>query len=214
MASKSAGTLRAYLHRTCGKHALPGLLITEGPKSTERCDFYRRQCCRVPLPELKDAQDKLALYEEAAAAAVTDPTNPVLKAKAEKLLTAATQTALELGYSVADMRECLDCLSCGWDVCMPKCPLEWDDTKSATFKKYETVLQTNGVSVASELREVKTTRKGLMEHRAPPPLHRSTAPPLHHSTTASPLHLAASHLAASHLTASQFTPPHHHHPHI
>ena len=42
--------------------------------------------------------------------------------------------------------------------------MECDATKKATIKKYVPKLQSNGVSVQSELREEETTRKGLMEH--------------------------------------------------
>ena len=179
-ASKSAGTLRAYLHRTCGKRSLPGLKITEGPKSTELCDFYQRKCCRVPLPELKDAHLQLAAYEAAATAERASPQDGSLQRQTAKLLTAATQTALQMGYSIADLVHSLDCRECGWDACMPHCPLEWDAIKGGTVKKYVPVLQTNGVSVQSELREVQTTRQGLMEHRAPPPRTPVSHTPLFH----------------------------------
>lgn len=72
-ASKSAGTMRAYLHRPCGKRSEPLLTIDEGPNSTEQVAFYRRQCCRVPLPELKDVNMLLLQASAAAAAAVANP---------------------------------------------------------------------------------------------------------------------------------------------
>ena len=162
-ASKSAGTFRAYLHRSCGKHSAPELLIHDGPKTTETAEFYRRQCCRVPLPELKDVDRVVTEADDASAAAAASPADAPLKAKAEKLKAQATKMALEMHISVDDVRECRDCQMCGWDACMPRCPLEWDATKKATIKKYVPKLQSNGVSVQSELREEETTRKGLME---------------------------------------------------
>jgi hypothetical protein len=44
-ASRSAGTLRTYLHRRCGKVAMPGLRITQGANSTESVDFYNAVAC-------------------------------------------------------------------------------------------------------------------------------------------------------------------------
>ena len=59
---------------------------------------------------------------------------------------------------------------------MPRCAQEWDDAKPATLKKYVPTLQANGVSVVSELQEVTTTRRGLMEHGAPPPSYCDSPP--------------------------------------
>ena len=163
-ASKSAGTFRAYLHRVCGKRATPQLLIHDGPNTTETVEFYRRQCCRVPLPELKDVDHVVRQSAAAVVAAAANPADTALKSKAEKLAAQAAKMALELGYSIDDIIDCRDCESCGWEACMPVCPIEWDATKKATIKTYVPVLQSNGVSVQSELREQETTRKGLMEH--------------------------------------------------
>ena len=180
-ASKSSGSLRTYLHSTCGKRSIPGLKITEGPKSAEVCEFYRRQCCRVPLPELKEAQLLLQLSLDASAATAADPLDARLRGAATKAQAAAQRAAVELGYSAAEMLDSLDCRECGWELCMPRCPLEWDASKGATIKKYEQVLQTDGITVQSELREVRTTRQGLMEHRhsAGVDLNRRVLPPPH-----------------------------------
>ena len=163
-ASKSAGTMRAYLHRPCGKRSEPLLTIDEGPNSTEQVTFYRRQCCRVPLPELKDVNMLLMQASAAAAAAVANPADVACAAEAARLKAACEKSALQLGYSVDDVMECQDCKLCGWAACMPVCPVEWDETKPATIKAYVPVLQSNGVSVQSELQEQATTRKGLMQH--------------------------------------------------
>ena len=49
-ASKSFSALRAFVHAPCGKQSFDELRIESGPKSTEKVEFYARQCCRVPLP--------------------------------------------------------------------------------------------------------------------------------------------------------------------
>lgn len=174
-ASKSAGTLRAYLHRQCGKVSMPGLRISEGANSSETVDFYKRQCCRVPLPELKAVQLALTASDEATAATRANPTDAAAATKAKKLIDSVAKDAFKLGYSLADLRECRDCVDCGWEASMPLCSVEWDVSKPATIKKYIPTLQPNGVSVVSELREVTTTRKGLMDHGALP---RLLHPPL------------------------------------
>jgi hypothetical protein len=100
----------------------------------------------------------------ALASSAATPGDAGLQAAAKKAQEAAQQSALELHYSVAELLDSLDCADCGWDKCMPRCPVEWDATKHATVKKYVQVLQSNGVSVQSELHTVETTRLGLMEH--------------------------------------------------
>ena len=50
-ASSSLGKLRAFVHAPCGKQDFNALAIQSGPKSNETVAFYRRQCCRAPLPE-------------------------------------------------------------------------------------------------------------------------------------------------------------------
>ena len=49
-ASGSLGKLRAFVHAKCGKQSFPELAIDAGPKKTQEVLFYRRQCCRAPLP--------------------------------------------------------------------------------------------------------------------------------------------------------------------
>ena len=49
-ASSSLGKLRAFVHAPCGKQSFAELAIQSGPKSSETVEFYRRQCCRAPLP--------------------------------------------------------------------------------------------------------------------------------------------------------------------
>jgi hypothetical protein len=50
-ASGSLSKLRAFIHAPCGKVALPSLAIEAGPKAAETVKFYKRQCCRAPLPD-------------------------------------------------------------------------------------------------------------------------------------------------------------------
>ena len=45
-ASRSFAALRAFLHAPCGKVSLDELKIAQGPKSCEKVEMYRRQCCR------------------------------------------------------------------------------------------------------------------------------------------------------------------------
>ena len=107
--------------------------------------------CRVPLPELKEAQLRLKVSTDAAAALSASPGDASLQAAAVKAQTTAEQSACELGYSAAEMLDSLDCCDCGWDACMHRCPLEWDASKPATIKKYVQVLQSNGVAVQNRL---------------------------------------------------------------
>ena len=50
-ASSSLGKLRAFVHAPCGKRSYPELAIQSGPKFNDSVAFYRRQCCRAPLPD-------------------------------------------------------------------------------------------------------------------------------------------------------------------
>ena len=68
LASRSFAALRAFLHGSCGKQSCEALCITKGPKSCEKFELYRRQCCRVPLPEIADALQALAASDAATAA--------------------------------------------------------------------------------------------------------------------------------------------------
>ena len=49
-ASGSLGKLREFVHQPCGKQSFPELAIQAGPKMSSTVNFYRRQCCRAPLP--------------------------------------------------------------------------------------------------------------------------------------------------------------------
>ena len=50
-ASGSLGKLREFVHQPCGKQSFPELAIQAGPKkTTSTVEFYRRECCRAPLP--------------------------------------------------------------------------------------------------------------------------------------------------------------------
>ena len=49
-ASRSLSALRTFVHAPCGTASYPELAIKSGPKSRETVEFYRRACCRTPLP--------------------------------------------------------------------------------------------------------------------------------------------------------------------
>ena len=49
--SGSLAKLREFVHTPCGKVAFPSLAVEAGPKKRETVEFYRRQCCRAPLPK-------------------------------------------------------------------------------------------------------------------------------------------------------------------
>ena len=50
-ATRSPSALREFVHAPCGKEAFPALRIASGKYSSEAApEFYRRQCCRAPLP--------------------------------------------------------------------------------------------------------------------------------------------------------------------
>jgi len=168
-ASKSAGTLRTFLHRKCGKVSCPQLRIEDGPKSSEVVEFYRRQCCRVPLPELHDALVALEAADVAAdavssAKTARSPNLAALVAKAAKAMEIAKKLAMAERYTISELRACSNCTECSWESSMPHCPIEWDDSKPATYKAYRPRLTPDGNSCENELAEIRTTRKGLMEH--------------------------------------------------
>ena len=155
--------MRTFLHRTCGKISYPQLNIQAGPKKTERAEFYKRQCCRLPLPELREAIAALQEADAAAATASSAPSFASSKAALDARQKAERAADME-GYSIQEIRDLLDCTNCGWDACMPTCPIEWDEAKCATFKAYRPRLSANQQSVENELRIIETTRHGLMEH--------------------------------------------------
>ena len=50
-ATRSPSSLREFIHARCGKKPFPALRIASGKYSSEAApEFYRRQCCRAPLP--------------------------------------------------------------------------------------------------------------------------------------------------------------------
>ena len=158
--SRSSSTFRAYLHRVCGKVAYPALSIRDGPKAADDApEFYRRECCRVPLPELKAALP--AVLEWDAAVAEASATAPKLKALQEN----AVKLAGTVGLSVEDVRSCADCTKCGFGASMPRCPIEWEDgSKSASYKTYRPRLAPDGKTIQNELQQIACSRLEFMEH--------------------------------------------------
>ena len=79
---------------------------------------------------------------------------------------AADRLATSAGYALSEARQCMDCNQCGWDACMPHCPVEWkdEDQRVATIKKYVPRLAPDGQSWQNELRDIQCTRIELMEH--------------------------------------------------
>ena len=204
-ASRSFASLRAFLHAPCGKQRLAELIIAKGPKSCEKVEMYRRQCCRALLPEISNAlkeraaadeaadaaaslrakATEMAAADEAAAAAASlrakataaaeelaadvaaTATAAKAAAAAEKAVAVATAkataAATKAGYTPEEIRKLEDCKDCGLEACMPHCPIERDDSKPATWKEWRPRIEADGKSYQSELREIKGTRKGLME---------------------------------------------------
>eukprot|EP00962_Isochrysis_galbana_P023024 scaffold6909_cov125-Isochrysis_galbana.AAC.1 len=106
-ASRSFAALRAFLHAGCGKESLSELVISRGPKSCEKVEMYRRQCCRVPLPEIADALKAVAKADELAVGAAEGDK------KVAKAAEAAERAAAGQGYSVEEVRQLADCKKCG-----------------------------------------------------------------------------------------------------
>ena len=160
---KSSSTFRAFIHRHCGKVEQPALVITDGPKaSTSIPKFYQRQCCRVPLPELKPALEAVRVL----AVAVKDSAAPE---EIRKLQDTATRLAGAEGLSIDDVRSCMDCEKCDFLSSLPHCPVEWEDgPQTYSYKMYMPIVSADGNHTQNELREVKCSRRGLMEH-----LHRA-----------------------------------------
>jgi hypothetical protein len=171
LASRSFASLRAFLHAPCGKQSLDELLIAKGPKSCEKVKMYRRQCCRVPLPEIADALKAVAASDDAAATLAAQCAAKASKpdvATAQKAASAAHAKATAAaasagGYTIDEIRALADCDKCGLAVCMPRCPVEWDDAKPASYKKWCPIPATDGKSYRMELRKIDCTRKELME---------------------------------------------------
>ena len=88
------------------------------PPKAVRCELYRRQCCRVPLPELKEAQLLLQSSLDAATAAAVNPLDAGPRGAATKAQAAAQRAAVELGYAATKILDSLDCQDCGWETCM------------------------------------------------------------------------------------------------
>jgi len=95
------------LHAGCGKESLSGLVISRGPKSCEKVEMYRRQCCRVPLPEIADAVKAVAKADELAMGAAEGDKNVA------KAADAAKRAAVAHGYSLEEIRQLADCTKCG-----------------------------------------------------------------------------------------------------
>ena len=171
LASRSFSALRAFLHAPCGKQSLGELIISKGPKSCETVEMYRRQCCRVPLPEISDALEAVAAADAATAAAAEKRRAKASKTEleaADKAASVATAKATAKaakagGYTPDEIRSLANCDKCGLAACMPRCPVEWDDSKPATWKEWRAVPQPDGKSYRAELRTITGTRKGLME---------------------------------------------------
>jgi len=169
--SRSSTMFRSYLHRACGKERYEPLTIRDGPKAArENPAFYRRQCCRLPLPELKEALP--ALHEADAATAAAKAAKEaktegaaVLAVKADNAMAKATKLANDAGFSVGEVRSCDDCQSCGFDVGMPHCPIEWQDgARTAIVKDYRPRPTPDGQNIQTELRDIPCTRAELMQH--------------------------------------------------
>jgi len=169
--SKSSTMFRTFMHRACGKVAHPALMIRDGPKAAQEAPtFYRRQCCRLQLPELKEAMPAVREADAAAAAAAdakaaksTDAN--ALAAKANKAMATATRLAGAARFSVSEVRNCDDCRSCGFDVSMPRCPIEWENgAKTAVLKDYRPRPAPDGQTIQNELRDIPCSRAELMEH--------------------------------------------------
>ena len=129
--------------------------------------MYRRQCCRVPLPELSDALKALKHMDVAAAeaAAKREAKAPEQEVKAAQAAArkaaskAATEASKAGGYTCDEVRSLADCARCGWEVLMPICPVEWDDTKPASWKEWRPRIAADGKSYQQELQRVNGTRK-------------------------------------------------------
>ena len=95
------------MHAPCGKQSFDELRIESGPKTTEKVEFYARQCCRAPLPD------------------------------------GAVPAGME--------EECAPCERCGWDVMVPCCPVEYNDTADASWKEWRPRIEKDGKSYQEEL---------------------------------------------------------------
>ena len=154
------------------------------PGSSEHVEMYRRQCCRVPLPELKqalrarertDAADAFCkeldtelteakrLESPAAAIKRCEQSAACAQKTAARAAATASKTALDAGgYTAEDVRQLAYCNMCGWDKRMPTCPIEWADDKPATWKVWRPKMADDGKSYRKELTVVHGTRRGLM----------------------------------------------------
>ena len=143
-ASSSFAKLRSFLHAPCGKRSFNELIISQGPKSCEKVEMYKRQCCRVALPEISGAVKAMAAADKAAEAALAlrgaatvaarEPFAADLfatvamekaAAEAEKAVAPtaakAEKAARDAGYNVDEIRDLGDCNRCGWVAGMCAC---------------------------------------------------------------------------------------------
>ena len=130
----------------------------------------------MPLPELAEALKAVKHMDVTAAEAVSKreaaaPQQEVQAAEAAASK-AATKAAAEAskagGYTCAEVRLLADCDRCGWAALMPTCPIEWDDSKPATWKEWRPRVAADGKSYQQELQTVNGTRKARI-HTPPLP---------------------------------------------
>ena len=58
-------------------------------------------------------------------------------------------TIILLGFNTQE--ECAPCQRCGWDMTVPCCPLEYNDTPDATWKEWRPRIEKDGKSYQEEL---------------------------------------------------------------
>ena len=59
--------------------------------------------------------------------------------------------------------ECAPCNKCGWDVIVPHCPVEYNDTMDAQWKEWRPRIEKDGKSYQEELVIVNGSRREFMQ---------------------------------------------------
>lgn len=146
--SRSSRSFRDYMHRPCGKANHVDLKCVDGPNMTEKVEIHRRQCCRFQLHSMAPAcQATRELHE----AKRTSDGSSRSKELISKKTSACNLQCSKVGFTVEEVEQCMDCEKCGFDRCLARCPVEWDENEPAAYKAYKPRLSADGKSYQNEL---------------------------------------------------------------
>lgn len=147
-ASKSSSMFRAYVHRPCGKTVFSDLRCRDGPNASENVHMYKRQCCRFQLYSTSASLKAAAALKSVRS---DSDASPQWAEKLRKANEALKSQCAAIAFTPSELENCADCPKCGMDACFPRCPIEWDKNKPASYKTYKPRLSPDGKSYQNEL---------------------------------------------------------------